>query len=182
MTDSPQVIGEARCYVELLKLLEIARKRLDVPYSVLDNVSGLPDGYSQKVLQRAPQKHMGPLSLGLMLKAEGVKIVLMWDEPQLAKNAKRSDWRRSRPQGGWKFRGTNDGQRTMGAANKRAYPHVGSSEWGSMMRQRAMVLLTPAARQRAARKAGRASGRARLRRKLMDAAAQASASNNHKSR
>lgn len=174
MTDSPastsaqQVIGEARCYVELVRLLETIRHSLGVPYSVLDSVAGLPGGYSQKTLQRTPHKHLGLTSLGSLLGAMGIKLIAVIDDEQRAKNAKRSDWRRSKPQGGWKHRGTGAIKPARGdQQNQSQVQFKGNSNWGREMRQRQMVLLTPDHRQRLAAKAGKASGRARLRSKLM---------------
>lgn len=157
-----EVIGYARDYVGLVQILELARRQLEVPYSVLDDLSGLPERYTQKVLQRAPDKRLGPFSLGRMLKALGLRLIVVVDQEQREKNQKRRDWRPSKPQGGWKHRpATREGQRAMRASEKRAYPNAGRSEWGREMQARQMVLLTPDLRKKFARKAGKASGRAR---------------------
>ena len=171
MTDSPQVIGEARCYVELVRLLETIRHQLGVPYSVLDSVAGLPGGYSQKTLQRTPHKHLGLTSLGSLLGAMGIKLIAVIDDEQRAKNAKRSDWRRSKPQGGWKNRGNAAAKMLPRAVsvNPSRKQWKGNSIHMKNLSQRAMVLLTPQHRSRTAKKAARArwNKRRQIRDKLM---------------
>jgi hypothetical protein len=61
-------------------------EQLNVSRENLDQVSGLPSGYSGKLLAPYARKKIGQLSLGLLLKAAGVKMALI-DDPEKKRRA-----------------------------------------------------------------------------------------------
>lgn len=161
-----EVIAEVNDFPGLLAALQKRVASIRTTYSVLDEISGLPDGYVEKCLQRVPERRMGLTALGPLLGSLGLKLIVVVDEQQWAKVLKNSKWRHTKRGENWGQR--TDGQRTVRTPKKRGpNQHRGDSEWGRVMRLRAMVLLTPKFRQRAARKAGRMSAIAR--RKIREA-------------
>jgi hypothetical protein len=56
---------------------------LDVSNLVLDDVTGLPSGYSGKLLSRRFRRTLGRVSLGVLLQALGVKLVVVEDPAAL---------------------------------------------------------------------------------------------------
>jgi hypothetical protein len=75
----------------------IARDRaaaLRISRAVLDEVAGLPTGYSGKLLAEQPMRHFGAVSLGPVFEALGMKIVVVEDAESLRRLAPRLgiDW------------------------------------------------------------------------------------------
>ncbi len=177
-----EVIAEVNDFPGLLAALRQRVASLRTTYAALDAISGMADGYCEKVLRNKPEKRLGITALGPLLGTLGLKLVVVVDDEQWAKVVKRmtrTKWVENRGQ-------RTNGQRTNGEAIKPALSRVelarkagkisaaarvGNSEWGLQTRLRALVLLTPKFRQRAARKAGRMSAKAR--RKVRDRLVQA---------
>ena len=76
---------EIRNYQELHLALRERAEQLGVSRLTIDDVSGLPSGYSAKLLAPVPIKRLGPLSFGLMLQALGLKLVVVEDREALAR-------------------------------------------------------------------------------------------------
>lgn len=60
-------------------------EQLNISRLCLDNVAGVPSGYTSKLLAPCGRKKIGQFSLELMLKAVGLKMVLIDDREALAK-------------------------------------------------------------------------------------------------
>lgn len=169
------IIGEATDHGELLAVLRAWVKQLDMSYDGLDKLAGLPDRYANKLLRPIPIKGLNRYSMGPILGALGLKLLVVVNTAQL----ERLEWRKTQlgiTPNQWtenrkvteKRKAANDTQPTMRRhANWAQRNLTGNSDWGRMMRMRAIVLMTPKALQRSARKAGKA--RARQRRKIREA-------------
>jgi hypothetical protein len=70
-------------YSELIACLRQRAETLNISNVVLDDVSGLQDGYSGKLLSLNPKRTLGRLSLGLMLGALGLRLIVVEDREAL---------------------------------------------------------------------------------------------------
>lgn len=131
-------------YDGLLAALRARAEELNVSRSTLDDVSGLQTGYAAKLLANPPMKSFGRVSLGPMLGALGVSLVLVEDPEQMARVATRMEER-------------NTAQVRTGHANAR--PDLPRWLFNSRKARRAATKrwarMSPAQRKRAARKAAR---------------------------
>lgn len=69
----------AETYEQLTKALDGRRRQLGMTMLELDDKSGMQDGYSAKLF--CHRRHLGPLSLPLMLQTLGVELLLVMREP-----------------------------------------------------------------------------------------------------
>lgn len=139
----PRQIAVVHDYPGLLTALRERAERLNVSRAVIDDVSGLASGYAGKLLANPPMKTLGAISLGPMLGALGLSLVLIEDPDQMRRIASRMSARNnsqvrlnanaSKQFPGWLF----NSRKARKAARKR---------WSSM---------TESQRKRAARKAWR---------------------------
>jgi hypothetical protein len=72
-------------YAGLLEVIRRRMRELNITFETLDVVSGVQLGYSSKILGPTPSKCFGPVSLGCVLGALGMKLVAVEDPEQLAK-------------------------------------------------------------------------------------------------
>lgn len=72
-----------REYEELRQALCARRDQLNVTHGTLDELSGLQAGYVSKVLAPKPIKHLGPTSLGPLMGALGVTLLMVEDTAQM---------------------------------------------------------------------------------------------------
>jgi hypothetical protein len=80
--------AEATDYDGLRRAIRNRIEQLNVSRSTLDSVSGLPSGYCAKILSEGEAKdprRFGMLSLGLVLQATGLRMLLVADREALAK-------------------------------------------------------------------------------------------------
>jgi hypothetical protein len=66
-------------YRELLQIVRDRVAQLQISYEVLDSISGLPSGYSGKLLCEPPKKRMGAISQFLIFGALGLAITVHED-------------------------------------------------------------------------------------------------------
>jgi hypothetical protein len=84
---------------ELLQVIRARRDALNISHETIDGLTGLPDGYSSKLLAPTPIKNLGPMSLGALLSALALGIVTVTideDPEQAAKMVNRWKPRRRR--------------------------------------------------------------------------------------
>jgi hypothetical protein len=81
---------------QLLEAIRARRDALLITHHTIDALSGLPDGYTSKLLCDPPMKHLGSISLGLVLGVLGLRLVVEIDDEALAKIESRLT-RRKRP-------------------------------------------------------------------------------------
>jgi hypothetical protein len=93
-------------YGELVVALRNRAEQLNISNLVLDDVSGLQSGYTSKCLTLGlKRKTLGRLSLGVLLQALGLQLVVVEDPEALARVRPRLEPRRKngmhrRPAGG----------------------------------------------------------------------------------
>ena len=75
--------AEARTYAGVVDLLRRRKAELGLTCEVLDEITGLPSGYTGKVLGPKYVKRLGPLSLGLMMQAMSLKMRIMSDDERV---------------------------------------------------------------------------------------------------
>ncbi len=78
-----RVVGVAADYDQLRELLRRRTEELHLSREVLDDIAGFSACYSTKLLTGG--KFLGPMSLGSLLGALGVKIALVVDEEASAR-------------------------------------------------------------------------------------------------
>jgi hypothetical protein len=81
-TDDPPaqiVLGTAHDYAELQVLLRAHVETLNVSREAIDNMAGLPAGYAGKLLAPRPAKTLGWISMGPVLGALGLSLVVVVD-------------------------------------------------------------------------------------------------------
>lgn len=89
MTDAPRQIAIVTDYDSLVAAFRARANELNVSRATLDDVSGLASGYASKLLATPPIKTVGAVSLGPILGALGMSIVLVEDPEQLRRIASR---------------------------------------------------------------------------------------------
>ena len=72
-------------YYELVACLRARADTLDVSNLTLDEVAGLQEGYTGKVLAISPSRALGRMSLGALLGALGLKLAVLEDREALAR-------------------------------------------------------------------------------------------------
>ena len=82
ITGTPIEGGDtARDYDGFIALLNDRRKRLGLPFTALNDLSGLPGGYANKILlgthRKGDYSAIGPDSMAKLLKALGIEIQIV---------------------------------------------------------------------------------------------------------
>lgn len=153
-SESPSALATIRTYDELHAALRARAEALQVTRLSMDEVAGLPSGYSGKVLSPSQVKLIGKHSLGALLGVLGVMLVLTEDPEAFARFAARVEKRRAH---------ANHGMLTT---KRRGFAgSFGDSEWGKSARNMWLIKSKPRQRQRIARHAAKvrwAKHRARL--------------------
>jgi hypothetical protein len=72
-----------RSYADPRQVLSRRAHDLDVSRLVLDEVAGMPSGYCGKLLGKGQVKTLGPVSMGPILGALGLVLVVVEDTEQL---------------------------------------------------------------------------------------------------
>lgn len=134
---------DVRDYDQLIAALRARVAELGVSLETVEGVAGLPERYAIKLLAPIPVKGVGRASLGPMLGALGLKIVVVEDAEALARVARRLVRKEAQY--------ANTGMRT-----EKSHVNTGDSEWGRIMAARRMVLISPRQRTRLAKRAARA--------------------------
>ena len=139
-------IAEIRSMHELHMALRARAEDLQVTRLSLDEVSGLQAGYCGKLLSRATRRTIGMMTLGPILTALGVKLLLA-EDCEAARYVSRLEKRRVRI----------NADDSMPTIRKRGGTRfLGNSAWGRAMRATAYLKQTPRERRRLARVAAKA--------------------------
>lgn len=154
-----RIIGEVsgqQGYDGLHALFRARSEALAIVRNDLDALSGLADGYVAKLLSPVQMKSIGRLSLGPLMSALAVKLVMVEDVEMLARIERKigRQIRMGPP------RAKQLGERPQ--AKRKQYPQrylrKGNSDWGRMMRARQLLTQSPGQRKRIARIARRSRG------------------------
>jgi hypothetical protein len=81
----------------VLDVMRAQRDRLNLSHETLDAISGLPSGYVGKVLAPEPVRGLGYMSLGALLGALGLALIVVEDSAA-AERVRRKWVPRKRPQ------------------------------------------------------------------------------------
>lgn len=81
----PKSLATVRDYDGLIAAIRARREELDVSLQTIDEVSGVQSGYAGKLLCNPPMKHLGPMSLGVILGTLGLMLVVVEDPEALAR-------------------------------------------------------------------------------------------------
>jgi hypothetical protein len=87
-----RVIGVACEYADLLELIRARIRELGISHEMAGQIAGLPDGYISTLL--CGRKKLGVLSLGCVMSALGLAIVITADDAQTLKIRPRLTLRR----------------------------------------------------------------------------------------
>lgn len=97
----PRQLAVVRSYAELHAAIRARVEELDVSRLCLDDAAGFTGGYASKLLAPRPTKLMGKMSLGIMLGALGLALVVVEDPVALARIKPKLQKRRWKPNGGF---------------------------------------------------------------------------------
>ena len=89
--------AEVRDYTELIQALKNRMHELGVTMETLDDIAGLPTRYVSKIFAPRAMKTLGKISLGPLIGALGLKLIVAEDAQQLALVRSRLTKRRSAP-------------------------------------------------------------------------------------
>ena len=92
----PEAIGVASDYHELHAILRARAEALNISREQLDEIAGLPAGYSAKLLAMEPVRGMGKMSLGALLASLGLTLIVVEDQLALTRYAARANQRSTR--------------------------------------------------------------------------------------
>jgi len=85
--------GTARSYQDLQAVLRAVAELRRLSREQIDELAGLPRGYASKVLAELPSRSLGPDTLGPMVGALGVQLLVVDDPDALARYTERADKR-----------------------------------------------------------------------------------------
>jgi hypothetical protein len=85
-----------RDYAELIAALKARMAELGVTMETLDDISGLPTRYVSKIFSPTPLRGLGRVSLGPLIGALGLKLIVAEDAEQLARIRSRLIQRKAR--------------------------------------------------------------------------------------
>jgi hypothetical protein len=69
---------------ELVAALRARRDELNIPHELIDDIAGLQSGYTSKLLAPIPGKNLGYMSLGAVMGALGIGLVVVEDAARRA--------------------------------------------------------------------------------------------------
>jgi hypothetical protein len=85
----PKLLATVRDYDELIAAIRARRDELEVTHETIGEVAGIASGHASKLLCDPPMKRMGIISLGAVLGALGLKLIVVEDEEALARVRRR---------------------------------------------------------------------------------------------
>jgi hypothetical protein len=80
---------EARNYFQLIAALSRRRAELGITLATLDEIAGLSERHCSKIFGPTPTKFCGPVTLGCLLGALGLRIIITDDPAALARVERR---------------------------------------------------------------------------------------------
>lgn len=93
MVEALTDLGAATSYDELQAIMRARADALGISRETIDEIAGVPRGYAAKTLAEVPMRKLGPDTLGPMLGALGLKLVVAEDAAATAKYAARASGR-----------------------------------------------------------------------------------------
>src|ERR1017187_8415081 len=86
MTDAAP-IGQCNDFIGLQRIVRLRKDQLQISNITLSELTGLPDGLTNKLLTDPPYAKMGVMSFGLLLQALGLKLIVVEDVETMARFA-----------------------------------------------------------------------------------------------
>jgi hypothetical protein len=94
MSETPRIIARVSNYQELIEAMRRWFVRdLNLPYSSVDGLAGLPDGHAGKLFAPVPFARIGSKTLGPLLAAGGLRLHLVVDDEALERIRNHRDFR-----------------------------------------------------------------------------------------
>lgn len=140
-------LAEIRNYDELNAALRKRADDLNVSRETIDAVSGLQSGYAAKLLAPVPIRTLSRMSLGAMLGALGLKLLVVEDLDTVRRIERRLVQRKRDHYANGKM---------PTAKNPKRREECASSDWGRLMRSRALMIQSSLRRREIAQIAARA--------------------------
>ena len=75
--ERPRIVGEFVDYSDFVQTVRNRVAELGIHGTRFDALSGLPEGYLSKLICERPVRRIGPTSMGPLLSAMGVKLVMV---------------------------------------------------------------------------------------------------------
>jgi hypothetical protein len=131
------VLAEARDYDQLINALKCRLHSLNCTMEAVDDLAGLPLRYTSKIFAQKKLKSVGRVSLGPLLGALGLKLLVAEDAEMFARIKDRLGRRKNTRAG-------------YARPARRRSALSGNSEWGRIMHAGWMLATTPRQRRRIA--------------------------------
>jgi hypothetical protein len=142
MEGQGRIVAEILTYDDFLAALRAWIYELDTNYSCISDLAGLQDGYLGKLLAHTPSRNFGRTSLGSVLGALGLKLLLVTDDEKL---------RAMRPRYVRRKKHASDD-----ACNQKSRSLRFNASLASLLGHRRALILSPARRKAIAQTAARA--------------------------
>lgn len=143
-------LATIRTYDELNAALRKRADELNVSRETIDAVSGLQNGYAAKLLAPVPIRTLSRVSLGAMLGALGLKLLVVEDLETVRRLENRLVKRKRRHHANGKMPTAKSPKRREECA---------STDWGRLMRARGLMIQSSARRREIAKIAAQARWR-----------------------
>jgi len=142
------ILAEIRTYAQLVEALRRRSAALGLSREALDAAAPLQPGYAGKLLAPVPVRSLGSLTMGPVLMALGVRLLLVEDPETIKRITLRA------------VRAGDAGDSVLAAPRpkKRRYPKLGS-EWGRLMRARQLATQSSVKRRSVAKAGAKARWR-----------------------
>ena len=82
-----ETLGEVKCYGDLHAIMRARVASLQVTREGLDEIVGLQDGYTAKLLTPTPMRRLGAATMADFLEAIGVKLLAVVDDEAVERHA-----------------------------------------------------------------------------------------------
>lgn len=144
-----QIIGRCREYIDMVVILRTEAQQQGIPYTVIDDIAGVADGLTQKILGAVPVKQLGFTTWGPVLTALGLEVCFV-KSADAERIRARHDWRRdARSENKRKshisyvdtlaLKRRKTGHKAKGHPGKKHH-NFGDTEWGRQMVARRWLL------------------------------------------
>lgn len=144
------ILAEARNYTEFMGALRARADQLQVARTGIDDLmKTLPDGYASKLLSAVPVKNLGPISMGPLLGALGLKVLVVEDVEAMAQITRKMVKRNAS-----QVRDASDGMLPPKKRRRKAF-WKNNTGWAHVMNSRRALILSESKRSEIARTAAR---------------------------
>lgn len=147
------IIATVRDYGELMAGLRARADALKTNRRTLDEIAGLTPGHSSKLLAPVPIKNFGPDTIGPMLGALGLKLLIVEDVEALARLTKRLGNGFGEGFGKRNEAQVRDASMTMRPRKRHKHQWKDNADWSRVMNSRRTLVMSDADRRKSAKHA-----------------------------